>query len=385
MRIAMVSETWAPEVNGVALTVANLAGGLRREGHSVDVVRPRQLSDSDVENDDTVLVRGARIPRYPGLQFGLPASRRLTSAWKSRRPDAIYVATEGPLGWSALRVARRLGIVACSGFHTRFDEFARHYGLAALESVVFSYLRYFHNLGAATLAPTRELQKLLLTKGINNAVLLERAVDTTQFTPNRRDPGLRAQWGVSDADLVVGYVGRIAPEKNLAVSVRAFREIQKTHPSARYVFVGDGPARAVLERDNPDFIFVGVKRGVDLARHFASSDLFLFPSLSETFGNVTLEALASGVPTVAFDYAAARDYVDASCGQKVAFGNADDFVRASAQVADTPSLRSTMRGCARDKVRQLEPQTVAAQFSALLTRLLHTTTARNSASTDIRV
>jgi glycosyltransferase involved in cell wall biosynthesis len=170
----------------------------------------------------------------------------------------VYVATEGPLGWSAVKAANRLGIPVATGFHARFDSYARSYGLGSLSSLA------------------------------------------------RRDPRLRARWAVPRHGLAVIHVGRIAAEKNLELAVHAFRRIREHRSDARFVWVGEGPQAARLQRENPDFIFAGLRLGEDLAMQFASADLFLFPSLTETFGNVTLEAMASGVPTVAFDYGAAR-------------------------------------------------------------------------------
>ena len=367
MRIAMITETYPPEINGVALTVAGLVHGLRDAGHVVQVVRPRQPeSDAASEEHDSVLVRGARLPRYPGLQLGLPTSRRLRALWKSERPDAIYVATEGPLGYSALRAARALGIPASTGFHTRFDDFARHYGFGFLTPVVFAYLRRFHRQGAATLVPTAELRDFLIENKFGNVVLLRRAVDNRVFSPSRRDASLRAQWGLKDDQLAVVYVGRIAPEKNLQLAVRTFREIQKVHRDARYVWVGDGPARAALAAENPDFIFAGIRRGEDLARHFASADLFLFPSLTETFGNVTLEALASGVPAVAFDYGAAREHLNETCGRSVRVGDEERFVRAALELVRGDVTRAQIRAAAVAAVASLDPASVADAFATLL-------------------
>lgn len=373
MRIAIVTETYPPEINGVALTVAGLAQGLSASGHDVQLVRPRQ-SQADNEGSledaiDTVLVRGARLPRYPGLQFGLPAARRLRAVWKTERPDAIYVATEGPLGYSALRAARALDVPACTGFHTRFDDFARHYGLGLITPMVFGYLRRFHRKGAATLVPTAELRDFLDANGFGNVVLLRRAVDTELFNALRRDESLRAQWGVKPGQLAVIYVGRIAPEKNLALAVRGFRELQKHHPDARYIWVGDGPARAALAAENPDFIFSGIQRGADLARHFASADLFLFPSITETFGNVTLEAMASGVPTVAFDYGAAREHLTQACGRRVPFGDEAAFIAAVSELSANDEMREAMRAAARATVADLNPRVVTASFATLLASL----------------
>ena len=374
MRIAMVTETFPPEINGVALTVAGLAQGLREAGHTVQVVRPRQ-ADDDVDTDENgpdVLVRGARLPKYPGLQFGLPTARRLRKLWKDERPDAIYAATEGPLGYSALRAARALGIPAATGFHTRFDDFARHYGLGWLTPIVFAYLRRFHNRASATLVPTTELADFLGANGFRNVRLLRRAVDTELFDPARRDEALRAEWGLSPDDLAVIHVGRIAPEKNLDLAVRAFRAIQQQQPRARLVIVGDGPARAGLAAQHPDIVFTGIRRNEELARHYACGDLFVFPSLTETFGNVTLEALACGVPVVAYDYGAAREHIhDSRAGTRVPLGDGNAFVAAAvamaAQIArETNASTSPLRLAARETVAALSPASVSTHFADLL-------------------
>jgi len=370
MRYAIVSETYPPEINGVALTVQGLERGLRSRGHEVHVVRPRQ-SAQDVAAPHELLVRGAPLPRYPGLRLGLPAMSRLLAAWKQDRPDAVYVATEGPLGWSALRAARRLGIPAASGFHTRFDEYMRDYGLPFLTGAALGWMRRFHNHADATLVPTRELAEFLHAQRFDNVVRLPRAVDTALFDPARRDESLRAQWGVGEDTLLVVYVGRIAAEKNLDLAVHAFRQIQTVRPDARFVWIGDGPARAKLERDNPDFLFRGVQRGQALARHFASGDLFVFPSLSETFGNVTLEALASGVPTVAFDYGAAREYLrDGVHGAAIAPNDEAGFVAQCVRIAADDALRESMRDAARQAVAMLRPEQVSTDFDTLLQQLV---------------
>ncbi len=375
MRVAIVTETYPPEINGVALTVAGLARGLKTCGHDVQLIRPRQPgSDSDsvdtnVASNGDILVRGMRIPRYPGLRLGLPARRKLEALWKSGKPDALYVATEGPLGNSALQAARALGIPACSGFHTRFDEFARYYGLSWITPVVLAYLRRFHGRSAKTLVPTSQLADFLRDKGFDNVELLRRAVDTRLFSPERRSLKLRREWGLRDDQLAVIHVGRLAAEKNLELAVRAFRAIQVERPDARFVWVGDGPSRAPLQAQNPDFIFCGMQRGEALAAHYASGDLFLFPSITETFGNVTLEAMASGVPAVAFDYGAAREHLCDNCGRRVPFRDDAAFVAAAVELARDESVRHPMRTTARTAVEKLDPLSVCANFADLLGRL----------------
>ena len=375
MRVAVVTETWPPEINGVALTVQSLAFGLFALGHDVELVRPRQAADADeCTRLRQLLLPGATLPRYPGLRFGLPALRRLHRHWSERRPDALYVATEGPLGWSALGAAARLGVPVCTGFHTRFDEFANHYGLGLLAPIVFAYLRRFHNRAAATLVPTTELVRFLGSTGFRNVRLLRRAVDTSLFHPRRRDAVLRAEWGLAADELAVIHVGRLATEKNLGLAIRAFEAIRAAHRGARFIVVGDGPARAPLAAQQPGIVFAGMRRGEDLARHYASGDVFLFPSRTETFGNVTLEALASGVPVVAFDYGAAREHLrDTLAGARVAVGDDDGFIAASIAVAArvAASRAGAGRACeaARSSVATLSPSRVAGQFAALLGNL----------------
>ena len=366
MRYAIVTETYPPEVNGVALTVHGLETGLRARGHTIEVVRPRQQVDH--EPNATLLVRGAALPRYPGLRFGLPATQRLTRHWQDTTPDAIYVATEGPLGWSAMRAARRLGVPVATGFHTRFDEYLPEYGAAWLQGAALRWMRRFHNQAEATLVPTRELQQFLAGAGFERVRLLARAVDSFQFDPIRRDAALRAEWGIEGEGFAAIYVGRIAGEKNLPLAIRAFRQLQRIKPKARFVWVGDGPLREKLARENPDFIFCGIQRGEALARHFASGDLFLFPSRSETFGNVTLEAMASGVATVAFDYGAARQYLrNGMTGAAVESDTA--FVEAAVRLAEQDELRRTIGAAAALAMKKLHPDRVVAEFDAMLRSL----------------
>ena len=371
MRIGIVSETYPPEINGVALTVHSLAAGLAAHGHSVDLIRPRQATPFDDEPGiDTLEVRGAALPRYPGLRFGLPAGKHLRQRWTRQRPDAIYVATEGPLGWSAVRAAKSMGIPVATGFHTRFDTYADHYGVGFLTPMVRGYLRNFHNRASATLVPTDALANELAELGVSTARLLRRAVDTQLFNPAYRDATLRASWQVDASTPVVLYVGRIAAEKNLDLAVRSFRALQQRVPQARYVWVGDGPAREALQRAHPDFIFAGMLRGEALARHYASADMFVFPSLSETFGNVILEALAAGLPVVAYEEGAAREHLFSGVnGYCIASGDESAFIEAADALAAHPQQLQLLGKAARESVISLSPEAVIREFETLLRRL----------------
>jgi glycosyltransferase involved in cell wall biosynthesis len=373
MRIAVVTETYPPEINGVALTVHTLVSQMAADGHELLLVRPRQPGVSAMplaQPISELLVAGAALPKYPGLRFGFPAGSLLARHFGARRPDAVYVATEGPLGWSAVRAASRLGIPVATGFHTRFDAYAGAYGLGPLTPLVRNWLRRLHNASGATVVPTDELRQWLEERGFERVRVVARGVDTELFDPTRRDPLLRARWGVGPRGLAVIHVGRIAAEKNLELAVAAFRLIRHQRPDARFIWVGTGPLAARLQREHPDFIFTGLRLGEDLAGHFASADLFLFPSLTETFGNVTIEAMAAGVPTVAFDYGAARAHMkDGVHGRVATCGDEPAFVNAALETAMDDGARRAMGVASRRAALALRPEQVTREFVGLLAGL----------------
>ena len=312
LHIALISETFPPEINGVANTLGRLVDGLRSRGHRVQLIRPRQDTDQQSTADaDLLLTRGWPLPGYPGLQWGQSSLHKLLRRWQRQRPDVLYIATEGPLGFSALRAARRLAIPVVSGFHTNFQQYTGHYGFGLLTRAMTNYLRWFHNRTQLTLVPSIGQQVDLERRDFERLALLARGVDSQLFHPRRRSDELRASWGLAPDDLAVLHVGRLAAEKNLGLLVKAFHALQQAHPQRRIrlILVGDGPQRASLQTQLPDALFCGLQRGETLATHYASGDLFLFPSLSETFGNVVLEALASSLGVVAYDQAAAAQHI----------------------------------------------------------------------------
>jgi glycosyltransferase involved in cell wall biosynthesis len=342
--IALISETFPPEINGVANTLGRLADGLRARGHRLQLVRPRQVSDDGRHSDEQVLLtRGWPLPGYPGLQWGQSSLHRLLRHWEKQRPDVLYIATEGPLGLSALRAARRLQIPVVSGFHTNFQQYTGHYGVGLLSRALIHYLRWFHNRSRMTLVPSASQQSELLRRGFERLRLLARGVDSQLFHPGKRSLALRRSWGLGEGDIAVLHVGRLAAEKNLGLLLKSFLALQVAYPQRRLklVLVGDGPQRASLQQQLPDAIFCGLQRGEALATHYASGDLFLFPSLSETFGNVLLEALASGLGVAAFDQAAAAQHI--RHGHNGTLAGAEDepgfIAAASWLLEDSESLR----------------------------------------------
>jgi len=366
LRVAVVTETYPPEMNGVAHTLQRVVHSLRARGHEVSVTRPRQGADRAPPRQDT-LTQGLPLPGYPGLQFGLPAWPQLRRQWQASRPDVAYIATEGPLGYSALGVAGRLGIPTLTGLHTRFDHYSRHYGAALLGPAIQRYLQRFHNRSAGTLVPTRALAARLAARGFRNLRVWGRGVDTVLFDPARRSRPLRESWGVGGAGLAILYVGRVAPEKNIGLAVDAYQAIRERDPSARLIVVGEGPALETLRRSCPGAVLTGPQRGEALATHFASGDLFLFPSLTETFGNVVIEAMASGLAVVAFDDAAAGELIESGRNGWLARRSHDvDFLRCAVLAASLSEQRAACAAAARATAEQHRWPLLIDRFEELL-------------------
>ncbi len=373
LRIAVVTETYPPEINGVAMTISRMVEGLRQK-HVVELIRPRQNPQDSAKQEPTlqeVLVRGFPIPRYPGLKLGLPAKQRLIKLWTAKRPDVVHLVTEGPLGSSALSAARKLGIPVSSDFHTNFHSYSQHYGFGLLYKAVAAHLRNLHNRTDTTLVPTDELRDTLTHEGYKNLQVVARGVDTALFHPGKRSEKLRRQWGlVADDELAVIYVGRISAEKNLPLVLRTFKAMHAVNPKLKLVMVGDGPVRAELQRQNPEYIFAGMRTGEDLAAHFASGDIFLFPSMTETYGNVTVEAMASGLAVVAYRYAAAAQHIEhEENGLHAEFGNADEFVQVACGLASDARRIDKLRRKAHETMLKLDWQNIVDEFEQTLAQL----------------
>lgn len=375
LRIAVVTETYPPEINGVAMTTRRFVDGLLELGHQVQLIRPRQNGDQAPAKHDNfreTLARGVPIPRYDTLKMGLPVRNVLIRQWNDDRPDIVQIVTEGPLGWSALSAARKLQLPVVSEFHTQFDSYSAHYGLGWLKRSVSAYLRRFHNRSDLTLVPTQALRCALLAAGLRSVDVVARGVDTQLFNPAKRDLTLRRSWGASDDDLVVTCVGRLAPEKNLDLLLEAFSAILELRPTARFVFVGDGPSRRQIASTRANgTVLAGMRTGEDLARHYASSDLFLFASKTETFGNVTAEALASGLPVVAFNYAAAAELVRHGVNGFLApLSDSDEFI-ANALAASNAATLALLRSRAASSVAHLRWDVVVAHLVDKFERTIH--------------
>jgi glycosyltransferase involved in cell wall biosynthesis len=369
LHIGLVTETYQPEVNGVAMTLGQLVNGLGSLGHRIDVYRPAQSKlDKPVQQDNIrhITLPGMPIPGYREMHFGFPAGRIFRQQWQRWQPDALYVATEGPLGASAINTALKSDIPVISGFHTNFHSYSNHYRLGLLAPAILAYLRRMHNKTNMTLVPTKALAQQLQNRGFNNVEVLQRGVDINLFTPLRRSDALRQSWGADNDTIVCIYVGRIAAEKNIQAAVETVQALS-SHYNIRFVLVGDGPLRKKIQREHPEFVFCGTRRNEDLAQHYASADVLLFPSRTETFGNVVTESMASGLATVAYDEAAAHEHIkDFYNGVLASDTPRHDFTAVTMRLCKQHERIRTIGLNASEYTKKLGWPTIVDRFSSLL-------------------
>ncbi|HSP58387.1 MAG TPA: glycosyltransferase family 1 protein [Halomonas sp.] len=370
MRIALVSETWSPDINGVAHTLKQIGNEVRSRGHALQLIRPRpadgSLSCADGMEYE-LQVRGISVPSYREVRFGMPATRAILRLWREQRPDVVYLATQGPLGWSAQRAAHRLSIPVVGGWHTNFHHYCADYGLAWLTPLVWQRLRTFHNRCAATLVPTRQQANSLSDQGIDHLRVMARGIDGECFSPAKRDPALRQRWGADAHSPVALHVGRLAPEKNLDQLRDTFHAMLDACPDLTLVIVGDGPGRQALQKALPEAHFTGFIDPESLTRHYASADIFVFPSLSETWGNVVLEAMASGLAVVAYRHAAGDELIESDVnGVSLPIDDAAGFREAAARLCLEPARYARLGRAARARALAYRWSAIADDFLATL-------------------
>ncbi len=341
-RILIVSDAWKPQVNGVVRTLMTVAGELRGMGHVVEVIGPDRF-------------RTIPCPTYPDISLSLLPRRRLVRMIEAFKPDALHIATEGPLGLAARGWAKRTGFRFTTAFHTRFAEYVQaRTGLPVRP--IYAWMRRFHGAGAGMMVATQSLREDLAERGFRNIRDWSRGVDLELFKPHvkaldQQADAAREDWGLPRPIFL--YVGRVSVEKNIS----AFLDLDL--PGSKVV-VGGGPQLASLKRDYPGVRFTGPKHGEALARAYAGGDVFVFPSLTDTFGLVILEALACGTPVAAFPVTGPKDVLANAAG-KVGSVNADLRVAAlDALDADRVACRAhaerySWRACAEMFLSHLVP------------------------------
>src|SRR5882757_826664 len=348
--ILVATDAWHPQVNGVVRTLTMMAQAAKSLGVEVSFLTPETF-------------RTFAMPSYRDLRLALPAPAKIAKLIEAAKPDSIHIATEGPVGLLVRRYCCKRGLPFTTSFHTRFPEYVSA-RTPIPEAWVWRALRWFHKPSQAVMAATPALAAELRQRGFRNVVLWSRGVDTALFHPRDIDLCLPQPVYLS--------VGRVAVEKNL----EAFLELDL--PGTKVV-VGDGPARAALERKHPEAVFLGARHGEELAEIYAAADVFVFPSRTDTFGLVLLEALASGVPVAAFPVTGPRDVIGAA---PVGALNEDLRIACLAAVTISPQAclefakRHTWEASARafveniTNVRAEEPKSEALQFAVKGPRLV---------------
>jgi glycosyltransferase involved in cell wall biosynthesis len=306
-------------------------------------------TERDVVEDPTTR-RYSSVPfwAYPQLRLAAPGSSTVMRELRDFEPTLVHAATPFGVGLAGRAAARRLGVPLVSSYHTSFSAYAEFYGLGVLAAPAWRYLRWFHNGGLRTYCPTRAVQGELESHGLLNTRLWGRGVDTGRFSPRHRSSAFRkARLGADSDTIVVAYVGRLAAEKGLDLALDAMRAArERTHLPLVFAFVGDGPYAAACRAKAPaGSIFLGRLEGNELATFYASADLFVFPSRTDTFGNVLLEAMASGVPVVAAEAAPTRELLrGGDSGVLVGTGGPMPMARALLRLAEDAERRHLLAG-----------------------------------------
>jgi glycosyltransferase involved in cell wall biosynthesis len=346
MRVAVVTENFLPKLDGVTRTLAMLLEHLERRGDRVLVLGP-ETAPRRYAGARILRARGVPLPFYPELRVLLPPPE-FERALSLFRPDVVHVADPMVLGAAGIRWAQRLRAPLVSSYHTNLSDYCAHFGFGMLSGPVWAYRRMLHNQCTATLCPSPSTMLQLHRRGFSQLGVWGRGVDAELFHPMRRSTAWRQRMTGDGTSPILLYAGRLSLEKNLETVVRAFRSLPGQ--DAHLVIAGDGPARSQLERmlEGQPATFTGYLRGEELATAYASADVFAFPSLTETFGQVVLEAMASGLPVVAFDAEGVRDLVASErTGHLVPPGDDAGYAHAMRTLVEMPERRRQLGICAR--------------------------------------
>jgi glycosyltransferase involved in cell wall biosynthesis len=301
MRIALFSEVYWPMVSGVGVTLLRLTEALEARGHQVRVYSAT-YSLPRGESDRPEVHRSTSVPLflYQDVQWAFPRLRDIVGDLEKFGPDVVHVATEFALGLAGLKAARRLGLPLIASAHTDYDKYAARYGVDWALRAGWHYLRWFYGQAHTVLCPSRIYEQHLHTRGVAHTGVWSRGVDPAWFHPRFRSDGYRRALGLGPDDLLVTYIGRIAREKNLALLLEAWEALAPDRGSAQLALVGRGPLEDDIRRRRiPGVHLMGLLHGPELSAAYASADIFAFPSATETFGNSLLEAMGSGLPSLA--------------------------------------------------------------------------------------
>ena len=350
MRIGLVSDTYTPQVNGVTTVVRRIVSLLRAQGHEALVVAPQYPGPATPPDSRELRIPSLAFPLYPDIRMSLPPFRQVAELFDAAPPDVVHVHTEGALGLAGRRWALRQGVPLVTTYHTNFPEYSRHYGVGFLEPVVWRWLRWFHRPAAVTFTPGQAVRDDLVRRGLSHAALWGRGVDPHFFHPARRDNSWRRWLAGGDNTLIVLHVGRLAHEKNLGVLIEAWRQAYRVlGQRATFVVAGEGPEARRIESRLPFVRLLGFLPREDLATLYASADVSVFPSHTDTCGLVALEAMASGSTVIAADAGGFRESIQSGrTGLLVPAHEPHRYSDAIVALADDAATRFALAAAARD-------------------------------------
>jgi glycosyltransferase involved in cell wall biosynthesis len=351
LRVALFTGNYNYIKDGVALTLNRLVAYLESQGVPVLVFAPTARVPAFESVGDVVSVPSIPIPSRSEYRISLGLPRKARARLAEFQPSLFHIAVPDILGYRALALGRRWNVPVVASYHTRYDTYLRYYGLGILETLGTRYLRWFYSRCRQVYPPSESMAAILREEGVTAEMRIwSRGIDSVLFDPCRRAPEWRRALGFSDEDVVVTYVGRLVKEKNTGLLTRIFSELARDEARFRGMIVGDGPEASAMKSALPGAVFTGFLHGEDLARAYASADLFVFPSESETFGNVTLEAMASGLPAVCADASGSRSLVEEGETGFLARGNSGgEFVALIRKLVQDDALRRRMGAAARNR------------------------------------
>jgi glycosyltransferase involved in cell wall biosynthesis len=344
LRVALITGSYNYIADGVALTLNRMVGFLESKGVEVLVFAPVGETPAFAHKGEVVPVPSVAAPGRGEYRAALGLTAGPRARLLAFKPDILHIATPDLLGHSALRLGRRMGWPVVASYHTRFETYLKYYGLGVLTPALTGLVRRFYDGCREIFVPSPSMIEALRADGITAEMRLwPRGVDTERFHPGARSRAWRDERGVGPGEVVIAFVSRLVREKRVAEVARVLARLRAAGIAHRALFVGDGPERAFLEKEVPGGLFEGFLSGDDLATAYASSDVFLFPSDTETFGNVTLEAMASGLPAVCANATGSRSLVDPGVtGYLADVGDEDALFEAVASLARDPHLRRRM-------------------------------------------
>ncbi|MCX7709164.1 MAG: glycosyltransferase family 1 protein [Clostridia bacterium] len=350
MRIAYFTDTFHPQINGVTNTLDRLETYLKSSNIQHMFFAPSFPRDIKSKNRRNVRrFRSVSFPLYPECRLSIPLYANISRLADRFRPDLVHLVTPLGIGFAGLRYARERGLPIVMSYHTNFDAYLKYYNLEFIENAIWNFFKWFHSHSSANFCPSKDTMEILKSNGIENVKLWSRGIDTTAFCPSHKDLSLRAGMNPQNKVMFL-YVGRLAAEKDLDILVDSIQRVSNAHPGkAQFIIAGDGPYAEEMKKTlSEDVIFTGYLKGQPLSALYASCDAFVFPSTTETFGNVVLEAMASGLPVITVDSGGVKDSVrNGFNGFLCKPRDAESFSEAIVKFLDNQSLIAGMSQNAR--------------------------------------